>query len=422
MPKKEPPSSSRLNAHAAYQSGLAAYETGRFLEAIELLTPVAEGGNLPATLARFYLGQAHMQQGIAELSTGNYSAAAEHLATARTINPDSGSLPRYLADCYIGLGRFDMAAREIEQDRGNATADQPVRLAHAFFRDGDLHRAIETLQCAIETSNGRADLHYHLGLIHASVEDYGAARTSLIAAARIDSKNPAIARQLALAYAATGDTLGAVACLQTAQQLAPHDANIAWLLTLAVSAARQQGHDIASAPARPILRPAIDSELSDLGEVLAREPEFVEAFLALPASQIDTEIFAVITQTLEKALELRPDYADLHHHCARAYERLGRTEEAIRRADRALQINPRYVQALITLGRLYAETDQASDAEARLREAIEAGGDYPDVHYLLGELLRKRGQPILAAAEYRRALELNSNYSAARKALELVAA
>lgn len=408
--------------HAAYQSGLAAYETGRYLEAIRLLGPVAEGGNLPATLARFYLGQAHLKQGIAELRAGRFAQAAEHLSIARRINPDSGSLPRYLADCYVGLSRFDMAAREIEQDRSNSDAGQPIRLAHAFLRDGDLHRAVESLHAAIESDSTRADLHYHLGIIHASVEDWTEAKASLIAAARLDSKDANTARQLGLSYAATGDTLGAVACLQTAQQLAPHDANVAWLLTLAVSAAREQGHDIAAAPIRPIFRQAIDSELTDLGEVLVREPEFVEAFLALPTSQIDAEIFAVITSTLEKALERRPDYADLHYHCARAYERLGRTDDAIRRADRAIQLNPRYVQALITLGRLYATTDQAADAEARLREAISAGGDYPDVHYMLGELLRKRGQSAQAAVEYRRALELNSNYSAARRALELVAA
>ena len=415
-------SSRKGSPHAAYQAGLAAYETGRFLEAIEFLGPVAEQSNLPGTLARFYLGQAHLKQGIAELRAARFKEAAEHLSTARRINPDSGSLPRYLADCYIGLNRFDMAVREIESEQTTNDASLSIRLAHALLRDGELHRAIETLGTAIHGEPGRGELHYHLGLIHASVDDWAAAKESLIAAARLDPKNAAFARQLALAYAATGDTLGAVVCLQTAQGLAPHDANIAWLYTVAASAASEQGHDVAVAASQPAVRPVMAPDLAALGDVLVREPDFIESFLALPAAQVDHELFAIITATLEKALERHPDYADLHYHCARAYERLGRTDAAIAKADRAVRINPRYVQALITLGRLYSATDRAVDAEARLRQAVSAGGDYPDVHYMLGELLRKRGDRAEAAAEYQRALKLNSNYSAARAALELVAA
>jgi tetratricopeptide (TPR) repeat protein len=415
-------SSKRPNLHAAYQAGLAAYETGRYAEAIGLLAPLAEQTSLLGTLARFYLGQAHMQQGIAELRARRFREAAEHLARARQLNPDSGSLPRYLADCYAGLNRFDMAAREIEGGETGEDGSLPVRLAHALLRDGQLHRAIDTLRAAIQGEPRRAELHYQLGLIHASVDDWATARDSLISAARLDPKDAQIARHLGLAYAATNDSVAAVVCLQTAQGLAPHDANIAWLYALAISAAREQGHEIEASVSGPTIHSASDADLCALGEVLIREPDFVESFLALPAAQVDRELFAIIAATLEKALDRHPDYADLHYHCARAYERLGQTDAAIEKANRALGINPRYVQALIALGRLYSSTDRTEDAEERLRQAIEAGGDYPDVHYLLGELLRKRGESAEAATEYRRALQLNSNYSAARTALELVAA
>lgn len=412
----------KSSSHAAYQAGLAAFETGRYSEAIELLASVAEEAGLPATLARFYLGQAHMQQGIVDLRARRFREAAEHLAKARQFNPDSGSLPRYLTDCYVGLNRFDMAAREMEADDSSGDGLLPVRLAHALLRDGQLHRAIDALRSAIQAEPLRAELRYHIGLIYASVDDWATARDALVSAARLDPKNAQIARQLGLAYAATNDSIAAVACLQTAQTLAPHDANIAWLYALSISAAREQGHHIAVRAAEPTIHSASDDDLGALGEVLIREPDFVESFLALPAAQVDQELFAIITATLEKALARHPDYADLHYHCARAYERLGQVDAAIEKANRALCINRRYVQALIALGRLYAATDRTVDAEERLRQAISAGGDYPDVHYMLGELLRKRGQATEAAAEYRRALELNSNYSVARRALELVAA
>jgi tetratricopeptide (TPR) repeat protein len=158
-----------------------------------------------------------------------------------------------------------------------------------------------------------------------------------------------------------------------------------------------------------------------LGEVIIQEPDFVEAFLNLPVSDADRDIFAMLAATLRRALDRHPDYADLHFHCSRVYERLGRTDAAIDEARSAVRINPRYVQALITLGRLYGQTNRTNEAVDRLESAIAAGGDYPDVHLLLGDLYRGQGKRLEAAVAYHRALELNSNYQAAREALEVVA-
>lgn len=424
------PRNGNQSPHAAYQAGLAAYETGLFLDAIELLTPVAEQGNLPGTLGRFYLGQAHMQQGIAELRAKQFNAATQHFAIARRINPDSGDLARYLADCHVALRRFDLAVVEVERDQAVQRSDDtlPIRLAHALARDGQLHRAVESLGQAIEAQPNRADLHFHLGVLHASVDDYGAARAALLTAARIDPGNADIGRHLALAHAALGDMRSAADCLRTAQRLAPYDANIAWLLALAIQAIHEQGQDIDVeqdidvSAFRRLDVSLDDAALTTLGDVILREPDFVEAFLSLPASEVDGDLFAVLAATLEKALERHPDYADLHYHCARAYERLGHTDAAIGMANRAVRINPQYVQALIALGRLYSRTKRADEATERLQQAIDFGGDYPDVHFMLGELLREDGFPEEAAGEYRRALELNSNYTVARKALEAVVA
>ena len=170
------------------------------------------------------------------------------------------------------------------------------------------------------------------------------------------------------------------------------------------------------------MTPAPDEDLDALGELIVSQPDFVEAFLRLPESPMDTDVFAMLAKTLERALERQPDYADLHHHCARVYARLGRTEEAIGAAQSALRINPRYVQALIQLGDLYARTDRRDEAVDRLRDAIAAGGDYPDVHYMLGRLHLDLGDRDAARSEYRRALELNAHYGAAREALAELAA
>jgi len=423
---------SNQNAAAIYQQGLAAYETGRSLDAIELLSRIAETSSLPATLARFYLGQAYLRQGLVELEAGRYADAAGYLTAARRINPDSVGLSRYLITCHAGLGRFDMAAAEIERSQATNQNDEtlPIRLAHAFARDGQIHRGIETLNGAISSAPRRADLHFQLGVLHTSTEDYAPALSEFSAAARLCPTDAAIAKHLGLVHAALGNHVEASRRLAIAQRLAPHDANTALLLTLALDAcgknnrvaptfdASQPG---AAVPHYRAAEPHDDPAIAELGEVIIHEPDFVEAFLSLPASDVDRELFAMLAATLQRALERHPDYADLHYHCARVYERLGRTNAAIDEARRAVDINPRYVQALIALGRLYGRTDRTSEAIDRLESAIAAGGDYPDVHFMLGEHYRGQGKRLEAVGEYRRALELNSNYSAARQALEAVA-
>lgn len=418
---------SPFKAASLYQQGLADFENGRYAEAIERLVAIPER-SLPGTLARFYLGQAHHRLGIAELRAGRFKSAAEHLASARRINPDSIGLSKFLAAAFVGDQRYDLAADEIARGRtDDGAAAEPasiyqraIRLAYVLVKDGQLDRAVESLESTIAAAPWRAELHQHLGLILAGHEQYEAARTHLARAAELAPLHFDILLNYAQVLGALRLPRAAIAPLRTCQKIRSNDAHVAWMLAVACDAAGDRPSSGFSIEAPTATR--IDDGIDALGDLLAAQPDFVEAFLRLPDSPIDADVFAMLARTLETALERQPDYADLHHHCSRVYERLGRTEAAIDAAVSAVRINPRYVQALIQLGRLYGETDRRDEAVDRLNDAIDAGGDYPDVHYLLGRLYQDRGEPDAALGEYRRALELNANYDVARNAMrELVA-
>lgn len=410
-----------LNATAAglYQRGLAAFETGNYVDAVHLLGAIDPANTLIGTMARFYLGQSHLQLGIAELRAGRHPAAIKHLNQARAINPHSANLSRYLAACFVGQGRFDLAASEIEAEK-NVDANQPLRLAHAFARDGKMTRAVETLVNYIDEQPRRVDARVQLGLLYAASEQFEDAICVLQEAAGLAPLDPMVQQNLGLAHAALGEHSQAVEHLSVAQKLCPHDAYVALLLTMAIDAARSSCIKLRLVPETGRLTTVDERSLEVLGELIADEPDFVEAFLSLPTSKVDNEIFAMLAAIFERALENHPDYADLHHHCSRIYKRLGQNDSAIEEAKRAVDINPRYVQALIQLGRLYAETDASTDAIDRLEQAIEYGGDYPDVHFTLGMLYRNRGDVDHACRSFRRALELNSNYAPAQEALAAV--
>ena len=405
-----------------YQRGLAAFEAGQYRDAVELLEQVAASANLSATLARFYLGQAHMHVGIEELRAGRHAQAVRHFNIARESNPESSTLSRYIAAAYASQRRFDLAAAEIERDSiaGKHDPARPIRLAHAFARDGQFERAVETLVRVIDEEPYRVDVRMNLGLLYGAAERFEDAVCVFTEVIEIAPFDPEARVRLGLALAAAGDHSEAVEHIAIAQKLRPTDAYIGMLLAMAGDAARSSCIKVAIDPVHGRLGVVDDRSLEMLGELIVSDPEFVEGFLNLPESEIDHEVFAMLAAVLERALEKQPDYADLYFHCSRVYARLGRTHEAVTRADQAVEINPRYVQALIHLARLHARTDKTDEAIDRLKCAVASGGDYPDVHYLLGELLRKEGNIGGARREYHRALELNDNYQAARRALATV--
>ncbi len=409
-----------------YQRGIAAYETGRYSEAIALLESLGETRGLAANLAHYYLGQAHMRLGMAELSAGRHAEAARHFNAARAINPNAASFSKHISACYAADRRFDLAASELEREQLRAgdesprQADLPIRLAHAFARDGQQARAVETLVEVIHTEPSRIDVRIQLGLLYAAAEEFEDAICIFQEAAELAPLDADVRRHLGLALAAAGEHAEAIEHLAVAQRMRPNDAYLALLLTFAVDAAGTTCIKLAIQPATGELEMVDDRSLNALGDVIAGDPNFVEAFLSLPETGLDSNIFALLAEILKRSLECHPDFADLHYHCSRVLQRLGQAEPAIDQAHRAIELNPRYVQALIQLGRLYADTDRSREAIDRFRGAIACGGDYPDVHFMLGQLYHRIGDPIGARDAYQRALELNADFTRAREALAAV--
>ncbi|MCK6457256.1 MAG: tetratricopeptide repeat protein [Phycisphaerae bacterium] len=405
-----------------YQAGMTAYETGRFEDAVSILSRIADRMDLTGTMAKFHLGRAHLHLGMTALRERRFREASDHLQRAAALNPTTADLPRYLAASYVGQKRFDLAAIEFEKQCDRRTDDDAViRRALAEWRLGRLTHALSILWKAVHDEPRRADLRFQLGLMQWADEDRDVALKSLAEAVRLAPLNAEYRRHLGLALGCTGDLVGAVEHLRAAQQIHPNDACNALLLGRAMQAA---GSDVVSCdvpPVPPAAPAAAPETIERLGEIITRDPDFVEAFLSLPQTGVDREVFATLAATLRWATERRPELADLHYHCSRVLDRLGDREDAIAEGRRAVEIRPDFVAAMIQLGRLYAETDRTQEAIDRLRAAIDAGGDYADVHLLLGQLHRRTGDPAAARRAFQRAIEINSDFQAARRALRELA-
>lgn len=424
-----------------YRAGIAAYSAGRFEEAIGLLTPLAAGRRSkgkPAAPpdkrgswllggrgmpALFYLGQAHHQLAIQHFEARRFPEATKHFQAAAQINPLGADYTRYLATCYTQSGNYELAVQELSAmlQREPENADTRIKCALAQWKQGNSIDALATLREGLRRQPTHAELHYQVGVMLASEGEMEEAQRLFERTVALDPRHVRGYERLAQCCALVSRSERALAYLQRAHQIDPANPRIAIQLNVLAQSLIAAGQDI-KIEWRKTARPQPDpKDIEKLGEAILREPEFVEAFLSLPETEVDSEVFSTLAAVLEQALQKHPEYADLHYHCGAIYKRMGDTDEALRHAEKAVELNGNYVNALILLADLYGRTDRWSAGVERLEQAVQAGANYPDVHYLMGRLFQSGGQLDRARAAYERALELNRDYPAAREALASLA-
>ncbi len=406
-----------MNRQENYRLGMAAYRGKRYAQAIELLGPLASdaGDRQRQLLCRYYLGQAHYQMGVRRFEEQRFTEATRHFQAAASLNASGGGFARFLVACHVGTQRFDLAARELEAllRQEPTSAELRIKLALALHQQGRRLDAATTLREGLCQQTDKAELHYQLGVLLAADDDLSEAERCFEKALLFDEAHAGAYERLAQICAATERLDRAESYLRKAHELDPFNARIAYQISVLTQSRKTAGEEEPLTIKAPDEVPELDAAAMErLKQIVAEEPDFVEAFLSLPESDVDQEIFSTLAATLELALENHPEFADLHCHCGAVYRRMGRRLEAIEHTERAVEINPQYVRALVQLAELYAQTDQWAMGVERLEQAVRAGGDYPDVHLLLGRLYEAGGQSDRARRAFERARQLDDGQQA----------
>ena len=107
-----------------------------------------------------------------------------------------------------------------------------------------------------------------------------------------------------------------------------------------------------------------------------------------------------------KALLIKPDFAEAHNNIGAAFQSQGKFEEASAAYNKALLIKPDYARAHYNLGNTLQELGRSKDAEASYRKAISLKPDYADAHSNLGVTLQELGKLEAALVQYKKSFEL----------------
>jgi Flp pilus assembly protein TadD len=116
-------------------------------------------------------------------------------------------------------------------------------------------------------------------------------------------------------------------------------------------------------------------------------------------------LYELAAAEYQRALELEPNYSDVHRFLGRVYALSGQPELALAAYRNAVQNDPGNYRGYVFLGWFYNDMDQFSQAVAPLRQAVALAPDEPDARDQLGFAYKSLGQFQAAEAELRTALQ-----------------
>jgi len=121
---------------------------------------------------------------------------------------------------------------------------------------------------------------------------------------------------------------------------------------------------------------------------------------------------------LERAIELKSDYAPAHYLMAVVLSQEGQEKEAISKLEETIKIAPNDLGLIYQLSLLYYRTNEIEKAENLLKSALQSFPQYSNARYLLGLVYDREGQKEKALEEFKKVAELNPENEEVKKIVE----
>jgi len=128
-------------------------------------------------------------------------------------------------------------------------------------------------------------------------------------------------------------------------------------------------------------------------------------------------ILAKAKEQLNKAIQLKSDYASARYQLAMVSVAEGKTDEAVAGLEDTVKLAPEDIGLAFQLGLLYYQDKKYEKAKGEFERAISIAPDYSNAIYFLGLTYSAQGQTVLAIEKISRVLELNPDNDTIKKVL-----
>jgi Tfp pilus assembly protein PilF len=124
-------------------------------------------------------------------------------------------------------------------------------------------------------------------------------------------------------------------------------------------------------------------------------------------AMLEKKDYTAAESFLEKAIALRPHFAEPHIHLAGVYTARGNLVRAGEELRRAVEIYPLSTQARNALGKFYFDAGKLAEAEVQYRASVDSLPN-PEGWNGLGDIYIRQGAPQKAEAVWREVLRLST--------------
>ncbi len=155
-------------------------------------------------------------------------------------------------------------------------------------------------------------------------------------------------------------------------------------------------------------------------KTLETDPDSYVMHLNLGTTDFAMRDFATAEKELRRALELRPDSANVLNALGCVYLEEGRLDEAAKALRSAVAFKPRWTDPHFNYGRLLKKTGKNDAALAEFRTAVEVGPLNATARLYLAEELAERGEDSEAEAEYRKSIQLSPSLLAEQNLADIL--
>jgi tetratricopeptide (TPR) repeat protein len=127
----------------------------------------------------------------------------------------------------------------------------------------------------------------------------------------------------------------------------------------------------------------------------------------------ETNELQTAIESFEKAIAIKPDYAEAHYNLGVAFHKTRQLESAVKSYETAIKIKQAYPTAQNNLGLIYLEFGQLDLAVKKFEWAIAYSPEYAEAHNSLGAAYQELKQFDKAKIQFEKASSLNPQYAQA---------
>ena len=118
-------------------------------------------------------------------------------------------------------------------------------------------------------------------------------------------------------------------------------------------------------------------------------------------------------EAYNRALAIKPDYAEAYYSMGNVLKEQGKLEEAIEAYNKALAIKPDYAKAFYNIGVTLQEQGKLEEAIGAYNKALAIKPDYAKAYYNMGVTLQEQGKLEEAIEAYNKALAIKPDHAEA---------